>query len=141
MTIQDLTGMVITEIRDNAAVTAIVGQKTRPEWGANEGPPGVIIEGLGIDYDPGGGTRRLRLQAPTFIAKCYGTNRPQARQVANAVVEAVNLRSARKDSSGRLIYLSLVDSGGDMDVDPVTKWPHADVVFSVLGAQLAAAVP
>lgn len=140
MTVVDLTGLVITEIRDHPAVSAIVGQKTRPEFGDGEGPPAVIIEGLATDYNPGGGTRRLGLQAPTFIAKCYGATRPQAAQVANAVVEAVNLRGPRKDAGGRLIWLSLVESGGNPDVDPVTKWAHVDVVFSVLGAQQAAAV-
>lgn len=140
MTIVDLTGMVIVEIRDFPAVTAIVGQKTRPEWADGEGPPGVIIDGLAIDYAPGGGTRRLGLQAPMFVAKCYGATRPQASQVANAVVEAINLRGPRKDATGRLIWMSLVDSGGNPDIDPDTKWLHVDVVFSVLGAQQAAAV-
>jgi hypothetical protein len=138
--IVDLTGMAIREILAFPAVTSIAGQKVRPEFASNEGPPAVIVEGLAIDYNPGGGTRRLGLQAPMFVAKCYGVTKPQASQLANAVVEAVNMRGPRKDATGRLVWMSLVDSGGDPDVDPLTKWPHSDVTFTYLGAQQAAAV-
>lgn len=140
MTIVDLTGMAITEILAFPAVAAIVGQKVRGEWAANEGPPGVLIRALAIDYNPGGGTRRLGLQAPMFAALCYGATRIQASQLANAVVEAVNMRGPRKTSTGRLVWQSLVDGGGDVELDPVTKWPFATVAFTYLGAQQAAAV-
>lgn len=139
MTIVDLTGMAITEIRDFPAVTAIVGQKTRPEFGAGEEPPAVIIESLGIDFNPTPRVRRARLQAPLFVAKCYGTTRQQAVQVRNAVVEAVELRGIRVGAGGRLVFISLVEGGGEVEPDPVTKWPHADVTFSYLGAQGAVA--
>lgn len=138
--IVDLTGKAITELLADAGVTGIVGAKVRPEFAANEGPPAVIVEQLGIDYNPGGGTRRLRLQAPLFAAKCYGATRVQASQLANAVVEAVELRGPRKDASGRLVWASLVEGGGDVIADPVTKWPFATVTFTFLGAQRAAAV-
>lgn len=137
MTIVDLTGMAIVEIRDFPAVTAIVGQKTRPEFGANEGPPAVIIESLAIDFNPMPRVRRARLQAPMFVAKCYGTSRQQAVQVRNAVVEAVELRGPRRDGSNRYVILSLIDGGDGVELDPVTKWPHADVTFTYLGAQQA----
>lgn len=138
--IVDLTGVAIRELLANAGVTAIVGQKVRPEWASNESPPGVIVEGLTTTYNLGPGTRRLGLQVPLFIAKCYGTTRPQASQLANAVVEAMNVRGPRKDASSRLVYASLVESGGDPVTDPDTKWPHSDVVFRLVGAQQAAAV-
>jgi hypothetical protein len=137
MTILDLTGMAIVEIRDFPAVTAIVGQKTRPEFAQGEGPPAVIIEDLGIDFNPTPRVRRARLQAPIFVAKCYGLTRQQAVQVRNAVVEAVEMRGPRRGSGNRLVLLSLVEGGGGVELDPVTKWPHADVTFSYLGAQQA----
>jgi hypothetical protein len=140
MTIVDLTGMAITEIRDFPAVSAIVGQKVRPELGQNEGPPAVVIESLTIDYNPFGRTRGAGLQAPLFAAKCFGMTRPQASQLANAVVEAVELRRARTDASGRLVFISLVEGAGDVVLDPVTKWPTATVTFSFVGAQHAVAV-
>lgn len=138
--IRDLTGMAITELLADAGVAAIVGQKVRGEFAANEGPPAVIVEALGINYDPGGGSRRLRLQQPMFAAQCYGVTRVQTAQLANAVVEAVELRGPRKDASGRLVWLSLVEGGGDVVLDPFTKWPVATVTFTYLGAQRAAAV-
>lgn len=136
--IVDLTGLAIIEIRDFPAVTAIVGPKVRPEFGDQEGPPAVIIEALGIDYSPMGRTRRARLQAPAFAAKCYGVTRQQAAQVATAVVAAVELRGPRK-SGTKLVYLSLVESGGNVILDPVTKWPYATVIFTLIGSQLAVA--
>lgn len=138
--IVDLTGKAISEILAFPAVTAIAGQKVRGELGANEGPPAVIVEGLGIDYSPFGQTRRAKLQAPTFVAKCIGVTRIQASQLANAVVEAVNLRGPRVDAGGRLVHLSLVESSGNVELDPVTKWPTALVVFTFIGAQQAVSV-
>jgi hypothetical protein len=145
MTIVDLTGMVIAELLANTGITAIVGQKVRPEFASNEGPPAVIIRQLGISYTPMGQTRRTRIQAPIFAALCYGNptgaqhGRVQAAQLANAVVEAVELRGPRRDVSGRLVYLSLVESGGDVEVDPSTKWPFATVTFTYVGSQRAVA--
>lgn len=144
MTIVDLTGPVITELLTNAAVTAIVGQKVRSEFASNEGPPAVILEQLDISYTPMGQTRRAKLQAPIFAAKCYGAGagqagRIQAAQLANAVVEAMELRGPRRTASGRLIHISLVESGGNIELDPATKWPYATVIFQVIGAQQAVA--
>jgi hypothetical protein len=138
MTILDLTGMAIVEIRDFPAVTAIVGQKTRPEFAEGEGPPAVIIHQLGIDYHPLPAFR-AKLQRPMFAALCYGVTRVQAAQVANAVVEAIESRDTRKDASNRLVFASLVESGGEIELDPVTKWPFATVTFTYLGAQQAIA--
>lgn len=135
--IVDLTGMVITEIRDFPAVTALVGQQTRPEFAEGEGPPAVIIESLAINFNPTPRVRRARLQAPMFVAKCYGMTRPQAVQVRNAVVEAVELRGPRIGTGGRFVIRSDVEAGDGVELDPVTKWPHADVTFTYLGAQQA----
>ena len=140
MTIVDLTGMAITEIRDFPAVSAIVGEKTRPEWGKAEGPPGVIIEGLAIDFNPVPRVRRARLQAPMYVAKCYGQTKVQAVQVRNAVVEAVELRGPRVDAAGRLVFISLVEGGGEVELEPNTNWPVCTVTFSLLGAQQAITV-
>jgi hypothetical protein len=139
MTFVDLTGKAITELLTNAAVTAIVGQKVRSEFASNESPPAVIVEALGIDYSPFGQTRRARLQAPMFAAKCYGATRVQASQLANAVAEAMEIRGPRKDASNRQVFISLVESGGDVILDPITKWPFATVTFRLIGAQQAVA--
>ena len=138
--IVDLTGKAITELLANAGVTAIVGQKVRGEWAVGEGPPGVLIRQLGTTYNLGPGTRRLGLQVPMLAALCYGVTRPQASQLGNAVVEAVNMRGPRKDASGRLVLASLVEGGGDVELDPDTKWPFATVTFRLIGAQQAVAV-
>lgn len=137
--IVDFTGKVITELLANAGVTAIVGQKVRGELASNDAPPAVVVRALAIDYSPMGQTRRARLQAPTFAALCYGATRVQASQLANAVVEAMELRGPRKDASGRLVHISLVEGGGDVELDPDTRWPFATVTFRLIGAQQAVA--
>jgi hypothetical protein len=137
--IVDLTGKAITELLSFASITGIVGQKVRGEYADGESPPAVIVTTLGIDYSPLGNTRRMRIQAPTFAAKCYGTSRVQASQLGNAVAEAMELRRPRKDASNRLVFISLVDSGGNVELDPVTKWPYATVIFRLIGAQQAVA--
>ncbi len=137
--IVDLTGKAITELLANAGVTAIVGQKVRGELASNDAPPAVVVVPLAIGYSPFGQTRRARLQAPMFAALCYGVTRPQASQLANAIVEAMELRGPRKDASGRLVYLSLVEGGGEVELDPNTRWPVATVTFRLIGAQQAVA--
>ena len=138
--IVDLTGVAIREILAFPAVNTIVAQKVRGEWAQGESPPGVIVEGLTTTYNLGPGTRRLGLQVTLYVARCYGATKPQASQLANAVVEAMNVRGPRTDASGRLVLASLVETGGDPETDPVTGWPHSDVVFRLVGAQQAVPV-
>ena len=139
MTIVDLTGVAITEILAFPAVTAIVGPRVRGEFASGEGPPAVIVESLAIDYSPMGRTRRARLQAPIFAAKCYHLTRPGCSQLANAVVESMELRGPRRGTGNRLVYLSLVTSGGDVVLEPVTNRLVATVIFTLVGAQAAVA--
>jgi hypothetical protein len=139
--IQDLTGPTITEVATFPAVIAIASTKVAGEIGQGWTPPMVIIEVLAIDYSPFGRTRRARLQAPIFAAKCYGGTRIQASQLGNAVAEAMELRGPRIKSTGKVFYLSLVTSGGDVVLDPLTKWPYSTVIFTVIGHQFAVAVP
>jgi hypothetical protein len=137
MTIQDLTGPTITEVATFPAVSAIASSRVGGEIGQGWLPPMVIIELLGIDYSPLGRTRRTRLQAPIYAAKCYGSTRIQAAQLGNAVAEAMELRGPRIKASGKVVYLSLVTGAGDVILDPLTHWPFATVTFTVIGHQFA----
>jgi hypothetical protein len=137
MTIVDLTGKAVTEIRDFPAVAAITPRVRGGELAPGDGPPAIVIVRLAVDYNPGGTTRRMRIQAPMFAANCFGADRRQAAQLADAVVEAIDLRGPRRDVQNRLVYLSLVEGGGDVVLDPVTRWPTATVTFSFIGAQQA----
>lgn len=137
--IVDLTGVAVREIRDFPLVSAITTRVRGGELASDDTPPAIVIVSLGISYSPLGQTRGARLQAPIFAARCYGANRPQAAQLANAVVAAVELRRARIDAQGRLVHLSLVESGGESELDPTTRWPYATVTFTYIGAQVAVA--
>lgn len=138
--IVDLTGVAVTELRLNAAVAAITSRVRGGELAGDDVPPAVVVVSLGIDYSPMGRTRSAKLQAPLFAAQCFGGTRPQAAQLANAVAAAMELRRGRIDSGGRLVLLSLVEGGGDVVLDPDTRWPFATVTFSLIGAQQAVAV-
>lgn len=136
----DLTGVAVTEVRDFPLVAAITPRVRGGELDGDDVPPAILIVSLGIDYSPLGRTRRAKLQAPLFAAQCYGQTRPQAAQLANAVVAAVELRGPRVDAQGRLVHMSLVEGGGDVVLDPDTRWPFATVTFTFIGAQQAVAV-
>lgn len=136
----DLTGVAVTNIRDWPSVAAITPRVRGGELAPNDAPPAVVVALLTISYTPfGPGNRRAGLQAPLFAANCFGLTRQQAAQLANAVVDAVNLRGPRKDAQGRYVALSLVESGGDIALDPVTSWPFATVTFTFIGAAQAVA--
>lgn len=142
----DLTGVAVSEVRDFPLVSAITprvrgGELTgKSKAYSGDVPPAIVIVALGIDYSPLGRTRRAKLQAPLFAARCYGVTRIQASQLANAVVAAVELRGPRVDATGRLVHMSLVEGGGDVVLDPDTRWPFATVTFTLIGAQQAVAV-
>lgn len=133
----DLTGVAVVEVRDAAAVAAITPRVRGGELAGDDAPPAVAISALGIGYSPFGQTRRARLQEAMFAAKCYGGTRIQAAQLGNAVAGAIEVRGPRKDASGRLVYLSLVESAGTVELDPDTRWPFSTVIFSLIGAQQA----
>lgn len=135
----DLLGKAVTEIRDNAAVAAITPRVRGGELFDDDAPPAVVIRGLSNNFSPFGRTRRARLQSPTLVALCYGLDRQKADELANAVTSAVNLKGPRRDASGRLVHLSLVDSHGPTDLDPATRWPLRTVLFRMIGAQDAIA--
>lgn len=135
--IVDLTGKAVVEIRDFPAVAAITPRVRGGELASGDGPPAIVIARLAVDFSPFGATRRMGIQAPLFAANCYGADRRQAAQLADAVVEAINLRGPRRDAQNRLVYLSLVEGGGDVVLDPDTRWPTATVTFSFVGAQQA----
>lgn len=136
----DLTGVAVREVRDFPLVAAITTRVRGGELAPDDVPPAIRIVSLGIDYSPLGRTRRAKLQAPLFAAECFGVTRVQASQLANAVVAAVELRGPRVDATGRLVYMSLVEGGGDVVLDPNTRWPFATVTFMYVGAQQAVAV-
>ncbi len=136
----DLTGMAVMEVRSYPSVAAITPRVRGAELAPGDAPPAVVIRKLGISYAPfGRGSRRLGLQEPMYAALCFAATYPQAAQLAGAVVDAINLRGPRNDAQGRLVHLSLVESGGDPTLDPDTKWVTETVTFTFVGA--AEAVP
>lgn len=158
---KDVTGMVVTEIRDAPAVAALgVGDRV---WAAEIAPPRTWSAG-GSRTDPrpcvvvvqlvrsrtpfGPGSGRIGLQRPRYAVRCYGAPdakgdgrvaRRNSRELAGAVSDVVHQKGPRVDATGRAIHLSVDVGAGSPGVDPDTSWPYETVVISVIaGAQAVA---
>lgn len=132
---QDLTGAIVTTVRDDPAVAAITPRVRGGELAAGDAAPAVVIVQASNTRSPfGPGRARLGLQQPRFYANCYGATYQEAAHLAGAVSDALHLLRGRAFSGGRVI-LEILDAGwGGVVLDPVTKWPTETVVIEVTGA-------
>lgn len=134
MTVADLTGPIVTLIRDNPAVAAITPRVRGGELASGDIAPAVVVVSLSNTRSPfGRGTGRLGLQAPRYAVNCYATTYQAAAQLAGAVSDALHQLSAR-NVSNKTIHQVVDDGWGGPVLDPVTKWPTETVVFQVVGS-------
>ncbi len=128
-----LTGRVITEIKDDAAVAAIVSDRVAGgEPGLRWAPPMVIVVKAGQSRSPfGQGSGHLGLQEAVYYAHCYGATRVQAEQLAGAVSDAMHDKGPRP---GRTILLSVEDGGGGSELEPGTNYPVEVLTLRAVGA-------
>ena len=134
----DPLGYIITTVRDFPAVSAIT-PRVRGELAEDEGPPAVVLRRLGVTRSPLGRTGRTGIQGVVIAALCFGVDSVQAAQLYGAVSDAIHQKRARRDAQGRLIYLSLDQSGGNVSIDPDTHWPFETAVINVIAAAQAVA--
>lgn len=132
----DPTGTVIGLLRDDLAVTAIVGVRVRGgEPAEKDVPPMVIVSRVAASRDPGGGdNRRLGLQEVFLQVKCYGTTRAQAAQLYGACSDVLHLHAPLIDLAGRTLFTIMDDVGSSSGVDPGTWWPWEDTTMRVIAA-------
>jgi hypothetical protein len=129
----DLTGPIVTTVRDNAAVAAITTRVRGGELASGDTAPAVVIVSLGNTRSPfGPGRGRLGLQQPRLAANCYAATYQQAAQLAGAVSDALHLLSTRT-ISGKVIRLVIDDGWGGPVLDPGTGWVTETVIFEVTG--------
>ena len=140
----DVTGRILTEIRDNAAVAALTSRIRGGE------PMGKTVNTAGVTTDEGDargpgkyvrfvvltrlGRQRLKrapVQNVRILAKCYGLTFRDAALLAGAVSDAVHAKGHRISASGISIFGSFDDSGLGAERDPVTDQPHEDLIISV----------
>jgi hypothetical protein len=137
--VKDPYGTVLVLIRDDPAVTAIVGQKVS---GSAEAPPSVqLIDNASTRRPFGVGSSGLGLQYWQGFARCYGpdndTGAITARQLAGAVSDALHLHPAYRGSTFILrTYAPDIDG---LSRDPDTHWPYYEVRLEVYAAAQAVA--
>jgi hypothetical protein len=135
----DPLGPVLTLIRSSSAVAAITPRVRGADLAEGDAAPAVVVRRLGVTRSPLGRTSRLGLEGVTLVAICFGTSPQQAAQLFGAVSDAVHNKRARIDAQGRLIFLTVNESGGDATLDPDTRWPREDAVINVIAAAQAVA--
>lgn len=148
----DPTGLLLTSIRDHAAVSALT---TRVRVDA---PAGRQVDSAGVETDAGDArgpgewvrfvvlVRLARTRAPhvptqdvRYVARCYGQGGNPAQDadaLAAAVSEAVHDVGRRVSGSGVVIFYSFDEGDSGPVKDPDTGQPHTDLVISV-GASTA----
>lgn len=149
MTLADPTGLLLTGIRDHAAVMALT---TRVR---SDSPAGRQVNAGGVETDAGDARgpgkwvrhvvlvrlarsrlRRAPIQEARYVARCYGSNEEDADNLAAAVSEAVHAVGRRSSGSGVVIFHSFDEGASSPVKDPDTGQLHTDVVISV-GASTA----
>lgn len=127
-------GFLLTTIRDYPAVAAITPRVRGAELASDDGPPAVVLRRLGVTRSPLGQTGRAGIQGVSIAVLCFAATFPAVAALYGAVSDAVHEKGPRHDASGRLIYLSIEESGGGAVLDPDTRWPTETCVVSVIAA-------
>lgn len=133
MTVADLTGPLVTTIRDNPAVAAITSRVRGGELSPGDTAPAVVVISLGNTRSPfGPGHAHLGLQGPRFGINVYATTYPLAAQLAGAVSDSLHLLRPQV-ISGKTLRGVQDDGWGGVVLDPDTKWATISIVFQVVG--------
>lgn len=132
-------GKVVVELRDDADVAAIVGTRIsgfEPKQDWVEGPgkyrAHVVLVNEGVQR-----MRRVPVQRPRIVARCYGRDAVEASALGVAVSNAMHDRGGRVHSNDLGIYRSFADSGGDQDKDPDTDQPYVTVFLDLIATTQA----
>lgn len=131
----DPLGSLLTEIRDDTDVSALVSGRVR----GGEAAPGdaqgagsyrafIVLSTLDDPPHP-----RIPVRFATFGLACYGATHQQAAAVYAAVVKAIHQAGPRRKSNGLGIYWTTVISGGASGTDPDTQQPLVRATISLIG--------
>jgi hypothetical protein len=144
----DVLPKLLIEMREDAAVEAIVGQRVRgaepakgdADWddltdGTRKYKHAfVVLVRLSAARD-----RRLPIQRPRFAVRCYGRDRVEAAALRWACSDAIHMTGPRVHGNGLGIYTSFEDAGGEQDRDPVTGQPLETFIVQALATTQAVA--
>lgn len=141
----DPMGKVLIEVRDDADVAAIVAAnpstaaRVRVAEPAPDDAQGPSSYRAFVVLVNEGGSRfkRVPVQRPRIIARCYGRTHQEAAALAVAVSNSQHYRGGRTHNNGLGIYASWDDSGGEQDTDPDTDQPLVTVFLDLLATTQA----
>lgn len=133
----DPMGALITELRADPDVAALVGSRVRGfepapvrkdaagavvDQGDARGPGEyiafVILQALDVPPHP-----RVPITFGDYLARAYGSTPQHAWAVWGALVKALHGVGARRKTNGLGIYRTSITSGGTQDKDPDTQQP------------------
>lgn len=133
---------LIIELREDADVAAIVGDRVRSpnpapgdaDWDDLDNGQRKFKHAFVVLRALSSSDRHLRLpvQFPRYVAGCYGRTYVEAMQLRWAVSNALHNIGPRVHASGLGIYNSFEDGGGEPTPDPDTGQPYEDVVFQTI---------
>lgn len=143
---RDPVGQLLTELRDDPAVAAIVGanptseprvRSPKPGPGDNQGATKyrayIVIATLATPPHP-----TVPIQRTRHVVRCYGRTPTEAELLYQAASAALHGRGPRQ-SGDRAIYVSHDDTGGTYDEDPASNQPLYYFVVESLATTQAVA--
>jgi hypothetical protein len=144
----DVLPKLIVEMREDAAVAAIVGANPTVatprvrgfEPKSDDVQPSdrwrafVVIVQLDVPRD-----RRVPVQRPSYAFRCYGRTLEEARDLYMACSDALHDVGPRVHANGLGIYISADVSGGTPDIDPDTRQPLYEFTAQLIATTQAVA--
>lgn len=138
----DALPKLLTEIRDDDAVDAIVDGRVRGfEPAPGDAKPNgsyqafvVLVQLSAPRVAP-----RVPAQRATIVTRCYGRTPAEAASLRWAVSNAIHNIGPRVHANGLGIYQSLDETGGEQEKDPDTGQPYQTLVITALATTVAVA--
>lgn len=149
----DPVGFYVTELAEDATVSAIVGANptSHPRVRSPEPGPGdqqsprtasgglgyrafIVLVTLALPPHPQVPTQRTR-----HVVRCYGRTPEEAEELYNAATAVLHRAGPRQRASGKAIYVSHNDTGGTYEADPDTGQPCYYFVVEALATTQAVA--
>lgn len=143
---RDPVGQLVTELREDAAVAAIVGANpsSEPRVRSPKAGPGdvqgptayrafITIATLATPRHPTVPVMRAR-----HVVRCYGRNPTEAEMLYDAASDALHGRGPRRQGT-RVIFKSHDDTGAAYEEDPDSKQPVYSFIVETLAATQAVA--
>jgi hypothetical protein len=145
--VRDPVGQLLNELKEAAAVAAIVGANPTMEPRVRSPKPGpgdsqaaaayrafIVIATLATPPEKSA----VPVMRARHVVRCYGRNPTEAELLYDAASEALHHRGPRQQGT-RAIYASHDDTGAAYEEDPDTKQPLYSFIVETLAATQAVA--